>query len=415
MNRLYTHQLIYIVVFGTLICMTSSCRKNLSANFIDGDKISDATASANRPNSLQRVRSLLVDKNASEETAALFDNLKISSKTSTLFGHQDDTKTGYGWGNVYNSQDTAAPYIVDSDVKKVAGTFPAVFGWDFMNIVNFYTGPAVGWEERITRTLAIKAYNSGGINTFSWHYHNPVSKEGIWWNQSPVEAVKHILPGGSHHNVFKLSLQKLGTFAKSLIGADGRLVPVIFRPFHEMNGDWFWWGKTHCTTQEYKSLYQFTVKYLRDSVKVSNFLYAWSPDRAFDTETKYLEYYPGDAYVDVVGMDNYYDLSPGQDPNIAASKLKIVSNYAVKKNKVAAFTETGLDKIPQADWFTKMLIPAIRNQQAEIGYVMLWSNTTPMYWTPYIGHPAQNDFISFRNNNTIKFLDRTPPMYVLNP
>lgn len=89
------------------------------------------------PNSLQGVRSLLVDKNASEVTAALFEHLKISSKTSTLFGRQDDTKTGYGWGNVYNAQDTTAPYITDSDVKKVTGTFPAIFGWDCIYIVTF--------------------------------------------------------------------------------------------------------------------------------------------------------------------------------------------------------------------------------------------------------------------------------------
>lgn len=352
-----------------------------------------------------------VDRNATVETKALFNNLEKISKTATLFGHQDATKTGYGWANAYDPNDPNAPYIVDADVQKVTGALPAVYGWDFQWIVDFYTGDRKAWETKITRDLTIEAYNRGGINTYSWHYHNPVAKEGIWWRDAQVEAVEHILPGGSHHEVYKNSLRELADYAKSLIGADGKLIPVIFRPFHEMNGDWFWWGKGHCTVQEYKQLYQFTVKHLRDVLGVHNFLYAWSPDRAFTTEAQYLEYYPGDAYVDIVGMDNYYDLSPGNDPAVAAQKLKIVSAYANRKNKVAAFTETGLDKIPQADWFTNMLLPALRSQAPEVAYVMLWSNTTDMYWTPYVGHPAASDFIDFKNEPTMLFGDAIPNVY----
>jgi mannan endo-1,4-beta-mannosidase len=157
--------------------------------------------------------------------------------------------------------------------------------------------------------------------------------------------------------------------------------------------------------QEYKQLYQFTVKYLRDNLGVHNLLFAWSPDRAFTTEAQYLEYYPGDAYVDIVGMDNYGDLAPGTNPGVASQKLKIVSDYAGKKNKVAAFTETGLDKLPQAEWFTHQLLPALERQPVAIAYVMLWANTTEMYWTPYPGHPAENDFRQFKNSPAILFSD----------
>jgi mannan endo-1,4-beta-mannosidase len=274
-----------------------------------------------------------------------------------------------------------------------------------MRIIDFYTGDRKAWETNITRTLTIEAYNRGGINTYSWHYHNPVAKEGIWWRDAQVEAVRHILPGGSHHEVYKNSLRELADYARSLVGADGQLVPIIFRPFHEMNGDWFWWGRGHCTVQEYKQLYQFTVKYLRDVQGVHNFLYAWSPDRAFTTEAQYLEYYPGDAYVDILGVDDYADLAPGNSPGVANGKLRIVSNYASRKNKVAAFTETGLDQLPQADWFTQLLLPALRTQPVEMAYVMLWSNTTDMYWTPHLGHPAQADFVQFKDHPYVMFAD----------
>lgn len=352
-----------------------------------------------------------IDKNATYETVALFNNLKKMSKTDILFGHQDDTKTGYGWANVFDPSNPTAPYIQDSDVQKITDAYPAMYGWDLQWIVDFYTGDRKAWETEITRALTIDAYNRGGVNTYSWHYHNPIAKEGIWWEHAPVEAVKQILPGGSHHEIFKNSLRELADYSKTLIGADGKAIPIIFRPFHEMNGSWFWWGKGHCTAQEYKQLYQFTVTYLRDELNVHNFLYAWSPDRAFTTEAEYLEYYPGDRYVDVVGMDNYHDLAPGNDPMVAADKLKIVSDYAIRKNKVAAFTETGLDGIGQADWFTQSLLPAMRAQAPEIAYVMLWSNTTDMYWTPYMGHPAENDFVEFKQHPDMIFSDRLPDMY----
>lgn len=352
-----------------------------------------------------------IDKKATYETTALYYNLKKLSKNKTLFGHQDDTKTGYEWANVFNPDIPAAPYINRSDVKDITGAYPAVFGWDFMRIIDFYTGYTKAWETKITRDLTIDAYNRGAINTYSWHYQNPVAKEGIWWRDAQVKAVKHILPGGSHHNIYKRSLRELADYNKTLIGADGKLIPIIFRPFHEMNGDWFWWGKGHCTADEYKSLYRFTVKYLRDSLGVHNFLYAWSPDRGFNTEKEYLFYYPGDSYVDIVGMDNYADLSPGNDPNIAGSKLKIVSNYAGKKNKVAALTETGLDKVCQIDWFTKMLYPVLRNKHSAVAYVMVWSNTNDMYFTPYRGHPAENDFILFKSNPSLLWSGGTYNIY----
>ena len=95
------------------------------------------------------------------------------------------------------------------------------------------------------------------------------------------------------------------------------------------DGNWFWWGKNHCTVEEFKELYRFTVTYLRDSLQVHNFLYAFSPDCGFTTEKGYLERYPGDEYVDVVGMDNYWDFRPdGGDTSLVVLKSRILTKYA---------------------------------------------------------------------------------------
>lgn len=363
--------------------------------------------------SLANVRSWLVDKAATAETAALFYNLKKVAKTGILFGHQDATKRGVTDASTQwaNEQHLPAVSRDRSDVKEVTGAYPAVYGHDFLHIANFNKSPWFQYEASIARQLTIDAYNRGGVNTFAWHYNNPVSKGSFYWNESKVAAVGNILPGGSHNDVFKQSLKEIAEFATSLVGADGKLVPVIFRPFHEFDGDWFWWGKAHCTADQYKQLYQFTVTYLRDSLGVRNFLYAWSPDKNFNTELQYLERYPGDAYVDLVGMDNYGDMAVGTAPSVAGAKLKIISDYAIRKNKVAALTETGLSRLLQSDWFTGLLQKALQSSTPQLAYVLVWANTKDHFWTPYKGHPAEADFIKFKQSPYVHFGDEMPKMY----
>lgn len=364
---------------------------------------------------LSEIKTWLTDKNSTNETAALFYNLKILSETSILFGHQDATKRGITDANTQWANEQHLPTITreKSDVKDVTGDYPAVYGHDFIHIANFVDGNWFDYEAKIARELTIDAYNRGGVNTYAWHYANPVSKDDFYWEKSPIRAVDKILPGGSHHEVYKQSLKVVADFAKSLIGADGKLIPVIFRPFHEFDGDWFWWGKSHCTASEYKQLYQFTVTYLRDNMGVHNFLYAWSPDKNFNSEVEYLERYPGDEFVDLLGTDNYGDLATKSSVPLAAKKLKIVSDVAAKKNKLAALTETGLQNLSQSDWYTESLLKALQTQKIKLAFVLVWANTINGFWTPYKGHPAESDFIKFKNNPYILFGDKVPPIYKL--
>jgi mannan endo-1,4-beta-mannosidase len=364
------------------------------------------------------VRSWLVDRNATEQTAALFYNLKKIAKTNILFGHQDDTKRGVTNATTQwaNEQHLPAVSSAKSDVKEVTGAYPAVYGQDLQHIADFLSGNWFDYERDISRQLAVEAYNRGGVNTYSWHYDNPVSQTdgSFYWDNSKVEAVANILPGGSHHDVYKQSLKEVADFAKSLTGADGKLVPVIFRPFHEFDGSWFWWGASHCTPEQYKLLYQFTVGYLRDIMGVHNFLYAWSPDKNFTTLSQYLERYPGDGYVDVIGCDNYGDLSDTGSPLTASNKYKIISDYGKANNKVAAMTETGsTSNLAKANWYTTILLPVIKMQKIELAYTLVWANTKNNFYTPYKGHPAEADFTNFKNDPYLVFGDKIPGMYQL--
>lgn len=330
-----------------------------------------------------------MDKKATKETRALFKNLKELSKSHTLFGHQAATEYGRGWAGDENR----------SDVKSVTGSHPAVIGVDISGL----SGRPTEQIERAKKDVAknvIDTYNRGGVSTISWHFSNPVSKGGFYWVDSlSLPAVRYIIPGGSAHEQYKGILRDVGQWANSLKGNDGKLVPVIFRPYHEFDGDWFWWGRSHCTTKEFVSLWQFTVSYLRDSLNVHNFLYAFSPDNRFTSEAEFLERYPGDAWVDMVGMDNYGDMGrDGYAVDKAALKLKIVSDYAKKSQKLAAFTETGLESIPNTEWWTGTLLKVMRSSDLHLAYVLVWRNDSKSpthYYAPVPGHVSEKDFLKF--------------------
>lgn len=331
----------------------------------------------------------LIDKQATNETNNLFQNLKIVAKGHTLFGHQAATEYGRGW---YGDENR-------SDVKSVTGSHPAVIGCDISGL----SGRSRVEIEKAKQALAknvIDTYNRGGVSTVSWHFPNPVSKGGFYWVDSvSLPAVKYIIPGGTAHHTYKEILKDVADWAHRIKGTNGELVPVIFRPYHEFDGEWFWWGRPHCTKDEFISLWKFTVSYLRDSLDVHNFIYAFSPDNKFRNEAEFLERYPGDDWVDMVGIDNYGDMGrDGYALDEAAKKLKIVSDFAIRKGKLAAFTETGLESISNPTWWTESLLKTMQAHKTELCYVLVWRNDAKSethYYAPVPGHVSEKDFIKF--------------------
>lgn len=331
----------------------------------------------------------LIDPNATRETKNLYKNLGKLARKHTLFGHQHATEYGHGWSGEENR----------SDVKSVTGSHPAVIGVDLSG----FSGRPSEVIERSKESLrknVVDTYNRGGVTTIAWHFSNPVSRGGFYWRDSiSLPAVKYIIPGGDAHDTYKDILKGIGEWANSCRGADGALVPMIFRPYHEFDGGWFWWGKPHCTRDEFISLWRFTVSYLRDSLKVNNFIYAFSPDNRFLTEEEFLERYPGDDWVDMVGMDNYGDLGRNRySVDTAAMKLKIVSDYAKKAGKLAAFTETGLESIPDTTWWTNTLLKAMTLYKTNLCYVLVWRNdarSPTHYYAPFPGQVSVPDFMEF--------------------
>lgn len=354
----------------------------------------------------------LIDKRATKKSRALYSNLQKISHQGLLFGHQDDDAYGTKW--------KALPGR--SDVKDVTGSFPAVHGWDVAKLGSWkFNLDTVDFE--MMRGWIKDTYRRGGINTISWHLDNIVNKKSAW---DTVKAVKHIIPGGTHHEAYKKELDVLAEFLNSCKSGFTK-IPIIFRPFHEHNGNWFWWGKGYCTEEEYVKLWKFTVDYLKNKKNLHQLIYAFSPDRSRinldDARSSYMYGYPGDDYVDIIGLDNYMDVGVPWNQKSSEEQradlvkiLQTISEIAADKRKVAAMTETGQEGVTNHEWFTQVILnPLKANPDIRLAYFMVWRNANVKHhYAPYPGHPAAEDLIKFYNDPYTLFESDIINMYKTN-
>lgn len=348
-----------------------------------------------------------VTRRATTETRALFVNMKLLGDTGkVMFGHHDTLAYGYTW--------TGGPNR--SDVKDVAGAFPAVYSWD-VNRLFQRRNPDAADPVRAAqlKQWILQGYGRGGVITLAWHMPNPVNDTDSW---NTTRAVEHIIPGGRLHDDFKAKLDIVAAFLNGLKTADGKLVPVFFRPYHEHTGSWFWWGRDHASVDEFKTLWRFTVSYLRDRKDVRNALYAYSTD-VFDSEADYLERYPGDDVIDLLGFDDYHSVKSLETRDTFVTRLRLLNQMARKRGKLAALTETGVETVPHPKWWTGVLLPGLRDAGPGISYAVVWRNANPAidrknhHYAPYAGHPSADDFVAFKNDPNILFEDELPNLYRL--
>ena len=332
-------------------------------------------------------KGITADPQATPETQNLLVNLKKLTAKGIMFGHQDDLVYGHGWKYEKGR----------SDVKDVCGDYPAVYGWELGHIElgNEMSLDSVDFSK--IRQLIKVAYERGGVNTISWHANNPLTG-GSAWDVASNEVVKSILPGGEKHELFNTWLTRLGNFFLSLKDNNGKPIPVIFRPFHEHTGSWFWWGQKLCTAEQYVALWKYMQSFL-ENMGVHNLLYAYSSGSEFSTIAQYLERYPGDDVIDVMGFDTYeQNRNDGRDMymKILSSCLNVLVKAGEAHHKLIALTETGFGGIPDSMWWTKTLWPTI--EKYPISYVLVWRNAWNMpneYFGPFKGQESAGDFEEF--------------------
>ena len=325
----------------------------------------------------------VVEKTQSEN---LTERMTALQQQGYMMGHQDAPFYGVKWDGTYVD---AAPS--DScDVLRTVGDYPAVMGFDLGGIE---MGDAKNLDSvpftRIHDELVAHC-ERGGIVTLSWHPRNPLTG-GTAWDVNDSTTVRSILPGGTQHAKFQTWMQRVGDFIGDLKTRDGQPVAIIFRPWHENNGSWFWWGQKLCTDDEFHALWNMLQDYLRDERGFSNLLWSYSPnlDGGWNEE-RFLARYPGNDRVTLIGEDAYQWGTEEDFKTALTADLTFLSQFARQNQKLLALTECGLKNMPDSTWWTRVLKPVM--DQYPISYFLLWRNYKEEYFGPAPELPCAADF-----------------------
>lgn len=417
---------------------TKTVAQNNSTITVSGNTLT--TASGKKTEIPSEIK--LVDGNADENTRRIYSYLQaVGNSTDVLFGQQN---------NIQNKAGSKS--LSESDTYDVVGDYSAIFGIDALALsgneynastcnekykTNFATNAAGNVEA--AAYLTNKAIENGAIVTLSAHIpnfsiveeKNTAEKEtyakydftGYSPNTLTGDTVNELLPGGKYNAVFNAYLDMIADYAEKVNGA------ILFRPFHENTGSWFWWGEAFCDPSTFQNVYRYTVEYLRDEKGVHNMLYLYGPGSEARNAEEYAERYPGDSYVDIVGFD-MYDNSPDENGSWMQSlkeELKVVSDFAETHNKLVAVTETGAANATaegdnqtallktgnkDKDWFNRIL-DVVSDSPAS--YFMVWANfgESDGFYTPYVlkvnsdktlyGHEMLDNFIDYYNDKRSVF------------
>ncbi|MCC7236471.1 MAG: hypothetical protein IT163_14255 [Bryobacterales bacterium] len=189
-------------------------------------------------------------------------------------------------GQFIGSGNYATTKEIDS-IRQQTGKMVAMMGIDYAlmhgtdTTANFY---------------AIRHWNAGGLVTVSFHALNPQTRGFGSVKNRKINFQDLFQEGSKAHQNWIADLDKA---AAGLAELQAHNVVVLWRPFHEMNKDYFWWGNRD--TGEFVRLWRQTFDYLTKTKGLNNLLWVYSPYQAADTT----KYFPGDAYVDIVSMDAY--------------------------------------------------------------------------------------------------------------
>jgi mannan endo-1,4-beta-mannosidase len=338
------------------------------------------------------------DKQATTETRELYYSMQRLAGTGILFGHHDDTGYGVNWKYEKDS----------SDVKSITGQYPAVYGWDLSKIEHDSVNDINGFPFAVQKERVKEAYARGGINSYCWHMDNPTDGKTAW--DTTRRTVADIIPGGAFHDTYVQYLDKAAAYLSDLKGKDGEAIPILFRPFHELTGNWFWWCKNTCTPDEFKTLWRFTIDYLRNTKQLHNLLIVYSTSD-FSSEADFLQRYPGDNYADFVGFDNYCFADTRLYQNNLDKRLTLLDAIGTKHRKLTCLAETGYLNIPQPDWWTNVLLPVISKHKTS--YMLIWRNAgIKQYYAPYPGQTSAADFKTFSESNSLIFQNKLTPLEV---
>ncbi len=229
-----------------------------------------------------------VDPQATPEARALLARLQEVNGHRTLSGHHN-----------YLS---ARPLATDR-ITTLTGRIPLVWGgeWGFSD-ANHPTDD-VSHRPALLEEIRVR-HEEGHIIVLTWHQASPAVGEpcpfegGVKCAVSEAQWREILRPDSALNRVWRVHVDRL---AAGLTRLQAQRIPVIFRPYHEMNGDWFWWG-ARPGPADYTALWRMLQARLTGHHGLHNLLWAWCCDRPWEGVEAY---WPGHDCVDILGTDIY--------------------------------------------------------------------------------------------------------------
>lgn len=352
----------------------------------------------------------------SELTGAqqLIQRMQKLQKQGVMYGHQDDCFYGLTW-----------EWDEDrSETFDLLGDYPGVMGFDLGGIEMGDRKNLDSVPFNRIREEAIRHYERGGIITFSWHPRNPLLGTTAWIESdikdyeaakpylerikacpkaapSPLTTVKEVLPGGSCHEKYTLWLSRVTMFLSTIRDKEGRPIPFIFRPYHENNGKWFWWGEGNCSAEEYRALWNMTQDYVSQYLP-SNIVWSYSPNLYGQwTREHFCERYPGNDRVQLLGLDAY---QWGDEASFRAgvkADLKFLVPFAEENGLLFALTECGYKNSPDPTWWSRVLLAELKGYP--VCYVLPWRNASHEHFGASKDVSTADDFLMLKKTKGLLF------------
>lgn len=278
------------------------------------------------------VNSSLVTKDATEGAVKLYNFLKENYGSKTISGVQ----TGDMTGSLKTQLDVKAVY--DKSDK-----YPALVGLDLLMATGHQSDES--WFMSYTENsikIAEELWKEGGIPAFTWHWK--VGKDSVFYTKDTnFDFTKGFLSGtttwDTSSETYKLLVADIDKISKHFQRLQTQGIAAIWRPIHEAAGGWFWWGSKGA--EAYKALYALVYDRMVNTNGLKNLIWVWNIERdpaiGYDYKALNGAWYPGDEYVDIIGVD-IYNSAFDYNSNVN-SYNKIVSEMGT--DKIIALTENG--------------------------------------------------------------------------
>ena len=293
---------------------------------------------------------------ATRQVLAYFHSLTTRSDKRVVSGQFLDH------GTQANLEEVAA-------VHKMTGHWLGMVGGDYYGRGVTPDVVVPEWSEdadwTVTNPLFIDYWKHGGLVTLCLHAFNPQSEKSAWMkrNGDTINLADVLTPGRPGNDAW---IRQLDLIATGLQELEDEGVVVLLRPFHEMNGDWFWWGSAN-NRENFIKLWRHMYRYMTATKRLDNLLWVYSPGCARGDP---LRFYPGEKYVDIVGLDSY-GRSPAEIRNRGYATLTDLGK-PFGLTEFGPYRQLNYAKEPRKDYEYGKFIRGIKESLPLCTFFVIW-------------------------------------------